>query len=75
VLAYEILHNNTPAVADAIRNNNVRALQDQMHQGAEYGMVTLNQTLRKLIRDQLIDQNMALEATYDRSELDQMIDH
>jgi twitching motility protein PilT len=75
VLAYEILHNNTPAVADAIRNNNARALQDQMQQGAEYGMVTLNQTLRKLIRDQLIDPRLALEATYDRSELDQMIDH
>jgi len=75
VLAYEILRNNTPAVADAIRNNNALALQDQMQQGAEYGMVTLNQTLRKLVRDQLIDSKMALEATYDRSELEQMIDH
>ena len=74
VLAYEILRNNTPAVADAMRNNNAPALQDQMQQGAEYGMVTLNQTLRKLVREQLIDPRVALDATYDRSELDQMID-
>jgi len=73
VLGYEIFSNSSPAVADAIRDNNARALQDQMQQGSEYGMTTLNQTLRKHIHNQLIDSKVALEATYDRSELDAMI--
>ncbi len=68
-LAYEILQNNRPAIADAIRTNSTADLQAQMQQGAEHGMVTMNQSLRKLVREQKIERQSALSFSYDKSEL------
>jgi twitching motility protein PilT len=73
VLGYEILRNTKPAVAEAIRQNNAAQLQSQIQQGAEEGMVTLNQTLRKLVKEQILDSAVALEAAYDKSELKEML--
>jgi twitching motility protein PilT len=73
VLGYEVLRNSTPAVAEAIREGNLPALHTQMEQGAAQGMVTLNQTLRKLVHEQRLERNVALDATYARSELEQLL--
>ena len=73
VLAYEVLTNSIPAVTEAIRSNNTNVLQGQMQQGAEQGMVTLNQVLRKLIQANTIERSTGLGVSYDRSELQQML--
>ena len=49
------------------------ALQDQILQGREHGMMTLNQTLAQLVTNKVIDRNTALDATYERRELEEML--
>ena len=73
VLGYEILRNSTPAVAEAIRQGHLVELQTQMEQGAPQGMVTLNQTLRRLVQEQRLERIAALDASYARSELEQLL--
>ena len=73
VLAYELLRNATPAVAEAIKTNDTMALQDQILQGRDHGMTTLNQTLAQLVTNKVIDRNTALDATYERRELEEML--
>lgn len=73
VLAYELLRNATPAVAEAIKTNDTMALQDQILQGGQHGMMTLNQTLAQLVTNKIIDRNTALDATYERRELEEML--
>ena len=73
VLAYELLRNATPAVAEAIRRNDTNALQAQVLQGGDQGMVTLNQSLAQLFKAGSIDRNIALDATYERRELEEML--
>ena len=75
VLAHEILRNDTPGVASAIRENKIHSLQNVLLQGANAGMATLNQHLASLIRANSIDMEVALDATYDPTELRQIIGH
>ncbi len=73
VLAYEVLRNSTPAVANAIKENNLVELQNQMQQGGAQGMVTLNQILAKLVKEKQVERNVALSVTYARSDLEQLV--
>ncbi len=73
VLAYEVLRNDTSGVASAIRENKIFSLQNVMMQGGGSDMMTLNQHLVSLVRKQDIEVDVALDATYDPTELRQML--
>jgi twitching motility protein PilT len=73
VLAYEVLTNSEPAVAEAIRAGNTKALHERMHQGGEQGMVTFNQTLKRLVQANTIERVSALSVRNDRSELEELL--
>jgi twitching motility protein PilT len=73
VLAHETLLNDTPAVANAIRENKIQSLQKVIMGGASSGMATLNQNLMQLVRSQTIETEVAIDAAYDPTELRDMI--
>jgi len=49
---------NTPAVANLIRENNVAQITSAMQTGAKEGMVTMENALKKLVADGLIDKEV-----------------
>ncbi len=71
--ALEILI-STPAIRNLIRENKVHQIYSQMQVGQEKsGMITLNQSLARLVREGHIEKNEALSHTSDRDELERMI--
>jgi Tfp pilus assembly pilus retraction ATPase PilT len=64
VLAYEIM---TPdaGVGPNIRKGRIEQLNNDIDSGAQYGMVKLNKTLIRLVREKRITKNDALGASYD----------
>lgn len=64
VLAYEIM---TPdgGVAANIRKGRIEQLNNDIDSGAQYGMVKLNKTLDRLVREGRITKEEALGASYD----------
>lgn len=68
VLAYEIM---TPdgGIAANIRKQRIEQLNNDIDQGAQFGMVKLNKTLVRLVREQRITKESALGASYDPAQL------
>ena len=58
VAAREILI-NTPAVANLVRENNIAQIKSAIQTGAKDGMMTLENSLRQLVEDGLIDKDTA----------------
>lgn len=58
VVAREILV-NTPAVANLIRENNIAQIPSSMQTGAKHGMLTFENSLKQLIKEDLISEEMA----------------
>jgi len=73
VLAYEIMR-VTPAIATAIRDNQIHKIVDIMEHGhGGEGSCLLNQTLNVLVRAGRISAEAAQYASYDREGLDKMV--
>jgi len=62
VAAREILV-NTPAVANLIRENNIAQIQSAMQTGGKEGMITMENSLKQLVKDGLIDKETAEKRT------------
>ncbi len=58
IAAREILI-NTPAVSNIIRENKVPQIKTVMQTSSEYGMVTMNQSVKEIYEQGLIDDNIA----------------
>lgn len=58
VAAREILV-NTPAVANLIKENNIAQIQSAIQTGAKEGMVPMENSIKQLIKEGLIDEEMA----------------
>lgn len=58
VAAREILVNNT-AIANLIRENNIAQIQSAIQTGAKDGMVTMENSLKELVKEDLIDKETA----------------
>ena len=58
VAAREILV-NTPAVANLIRENNIAQIQSAIQTGAKEGMVTMENSLKALVKEGLINEDTA----------------
>ena len=58
VAAHEVLI-ATPAVKNLIRENKVSQIYSMMQVGSKYGMVTLEESLRSLVRRDVIDKEIA----------------
>lgn len=59
VAAREILLNN-PAVANLIRENKIAQIKSVIQTSAEEGMVTMDQHLKRLVKDEIITKEVAL---------------
>ena len=57
VAAREILV-NTPAVSNLIRENNIAQIPSSIQTGVKDGMITLENSLKQLVKDGLIDEEM-----------------
>lgn len=57
VAAREILV-NTPAVANLVRENNIAQIQSAMQTGAKDGMLTMENSLKQLVKEGLIDEQV-----------------
>lgn len=68
-IATEVLI-NTPAVANMIREGQVAQLYSAMQAGADVGMHTLDQDLRRLVADGTIARNVAADFAVDPRSLD-----
>lgn len=68
-IATEVLI-NTPAVANMIREGQVAQLYSAMQAGAEVGMHTLDQDLRRLVAEGTIARNVAMDFAVDPRSLD-----
>ena len=68
-IATEVLI-NTPAVANLIREGQVAQLYSAMQAGAEVGMHTLDQDLRRLVADGTIARHVAMDFAVDPRSLD-----
>jgi len=62
IAAREILI-NTPAVANIIRENNIAQIQSAMQTGAKDGMMTMENCLKELVKEDLIDKETAERRT------------
>ncbi|PIR97036.1 MAG: type IV pili twitching motility protein PilT, partial [Candidatus Doudnabacteria bacterium CG10_big_fil_rev_8_21_14_0_10_41_10] len=58
VVAREVLV-NTPAVSNLIRENNIAQIASAMQTGAKDGMVTMEQSVKTLVKEDLIDKEVA----------------
>ncbi|MBU1131079.1 type IV pilus twitching motility protein PilT [Patescibacteria group bacterium] len=58
IAAREILI-NTPAIANIIRENKIPQIKTAIQTSAEYGMVTLEQDLNRLVKNKLVEKEMA----------------
>lgn len=58
VAAREVLI-NTPAVANLIKENNIAQIVSAMQTGAKDGMITMDNSLKKLVEDGLLDDEVA----------------
>ena len=72
VAAFEILR-NTEAAANLIRSEKVFQLRTVMQAGSKAGMVTLNESLKRLFLEGKISKETAMEYTDDKAELASLI--
>ena len=60
IAAHEIMI-GTPAIRNLIREDKVAQIYSVLQTGSEFGMKTLDQSLRKLVDDQMITLDVARE--------------
>ncbi|MDD5505067.1 MAG: type IV pilus twitching motility protein PilT [Candidatus Omnitrophica bacterium] len=72
VLAYEIMNVN-PAIRHLIRENNLHQLYSAIQTGAKDGMITLNGSLARLVMENVIDEDIAMQRSNDPKELEGLI--
>lgn len=72
VLAKEIMI-TTPPIMAAIRNNNVSEIYQMMHEGAQYGMHTLEQDLFRLAELNKISRDEAVSQANNKSRIHQLL--
>lgn len=72
VAAVELLVRNN-AVASLIREGKTHQLYSVMQSSAKHGMITMNESLARLVRDNLIDKNEALAQANDPDELKRLL--
>jgi len=58
IVAREILI-NTPAIANMIKENSIAQINSSIQTGAKDGMITMDNALKQLIKDDLVDKDMA----------------
>jgi len=58
IAAREILV-NTPAISNIIRENKIPQIKTAIQTSADCGMITLEQDLKRLVKDKLVDKEMA----------------
>jgi twitching motility protein PilT len=61
-VAREILV-NTPAVSNLIRENNIAQIESAIQTGAKEGMITMDNSLKALVKEGLIDKEVAAKRT------------
>ena len=72
VLAKEVMI-TTPPITAAIRNNNVSEIYQMMHEGAQYGMHTLEQDLFRLAELNKISREEAVSQANNKSRIQQLL--
>tara|TARA_R100001143_G_C3361345_1_gene136872 strand:+ start:47503 stop:48732 length:1230 start_codon:yes stop_codon:yes gene_type:complete len=72
VLAKEVMI-TTPPITAAIRNNNVSEIYQMMHEGAQYGMHTLEQDLYRLTELEKISRDEAVSQANNKSRIHQLL--
>lgn len=72
VLAKEVMI-TTPPITAAIRNNNVSEIYQMMHEGAQYGMHTLEQDLYRLTELNKISRDEAVSQANNKSRIHQLL--
>lgn len=74
VLAYEIMV-QTSSVSSVIRSKtfNTAQLQNELRSGKEHGMMTLNESLAMLVREGVVDRDIAIRTSYDPNDLREKI--
>ena len=72
VLAKEVMI-TTPPVQAAIRNNNISEIYQMLHEGAQYGMHTLEQDLYQLLKKGIIDRDEAIGQANNKSRIEQLL--
>ena len=70
--AFEILI-NTDASANNIRAEKVHQLEQVMASGASQGMRTMNESLKRLVRDDVITREAAMIYSPDKDELKKLL--
>jgi twitching motility protein PilT len=71
-LAKEVMI-TTPPIMAAIRNNNVSEIYQMMHEGAQYGMHTLEQDLYRLVELETISRDEAISQANNKSRMLQLL--
>lgn len=69
VAATEILVRNT-AIANQIREGKTSAIRDAIQGGREVGMHTLDQDLKRLVKDRIVSKEVAMDHLTDKNALD-----
>ncbi|NQT95146.1 MAG: type IV pilus twitching motility protein PilT [Candidatus Omnitrophica bacterium] len=72
ILAPEIM-NVTNAIKHLIRENSIHQIYSTIQTGSEHGMITLNGSLYKLVKENLIDEEIALQRSNDPKELSTLL--
>ncbi len=72
VLAKEVML-ATPSVKAAIRNNNTSEIYQMLNEGAQLGMHTLEQDLKRLIEERVISQEEALNYANNKKRLKELL--
>lgn len=68
VLAYEIMTTDG-GIGSHIRAGKIEQIPNELRQGAQYGMTTLNGTLRRLVKEGRISAEAAIAKAYDPAEM------
>jgi Tfp pilus assembly pilus retraction ATPase PilT len=63
----------TPAIRVHITGNRNHLINQDMKSGGVDGQLTLNQSLVKLVREDIVDQEIALMASNDRADLEKAL--
>lgn len=71
-LAKEVML-TTPPVRAAIRNNNISEIYQMLHEGAQYGMHTLEQDLYRLVKNGTINSDEAVNQANNKSRIQQLL--
>lgn len=72
VLAKEIML-MTPSIKAAIKNNNVGEIYQMISEGSKYGMITMEQDLKRLFMERVISQETAMNYANNKRRMKQLL--